>query len=503
MKRDGTNKSIWQDDSSFLQNTAEIPDTVDTVIVGAGLTGISLAFELQKRGQRCLVIEQHGIGSGTTGGTTAHINNFFDVSYDHLISRFGSDAAGVVAENALKVVDIVAQNIEECAISCDFDRCSFYLLSTEEKHDKQLANIYAAHQELGIPGQRVTEIPFRVPFREAIEIEGQAQFHPLKYITALAHEFEVRGGAILLDTRIRSHKTTGDGVEVQTEFGRKFTAKNLVWATHIPPGITRFSTMNAPYRSYALAAKIDGSPMKLAQGADLCDPYHYFRYQLINGAWHIIIGGFDHKTGHEEDTVRPFEALKAYAHHHFTFTDIVAQWSAQYYVPVDGLPYIGKMPGEDRVFIATGYNGNGMTWGTLAAGIIADLIDGTESRLAETVSPSRLEFTASAREFVKENADVVFHLIKDRFAADKKAELDSLKKGEGKIIVFEGKNVAAYRDEEDALKLLTAACPHMGCTVRFNTAEKTWDCPCHGSRFDTDGNLLTAPATENLKPINL
>ncbi|MBH1960738.1 MAG: FAD-dependent oxidoreductase [Flavobacteriia bacterium] len=503
MKRDGTNKSIWQNDSSFLQNTTEMPDTVDTIIVGAGLTGISLAYELQKRGQRCLVIEQHDIGSGTTGGTTAHINNFFDVSYDQLISRFGLDAATVVGENAGKVADRIAENIQECGISCDFDRCSFYLISTEEKHDKQLSDIFSAHQELGIPGRQVTEIPFTVPFREAIEIEGQAQFHPLRYITALAHEFEVRGGAILLNTRISSHQSSADSVEVFTEFGRKFTAKNLVWATHIPPGITRFSTMNAPYRSYALAAKLDSPPPKLAQGADLYDPYHYFRYHEIDGLWHLIIGGFDHKTGHEQDTERPFGALKAYAQDHFVFTEIVEQWSAQYYVPVDGLPYIGRMPGEDHVFIATGYNGNGMTWGTLAADIIADLIDGLENGLAETVSPSRLEFTASAREFVKENVDVVFHLIKDRFAADKKAELDSLENGEGKVIVFEGKNVAAYRDEQGAVKLLSAACPHMGCTVNFNTSEKTWDCPCHGSRFDTDGNLLTAPATENLKPINL
>ncbi|TXF74923.1 FAD-dependent oxidoreductase [Chryseobacterium sp.] len=501
MKRDGTNKSIWENEMFPHQNIHTQQKNFQTIIVGGGITGISVAYELQKQAHQCLILEQENIGFGTTGGTTAHINNFFDESYDRLISKFGEDKAQTIADHAKSVPAIIRKNAEENNISCDFDECSFYLFSAEKKQDKELQKILDAHQKLDIPSRSVTEIPFEITFRSAIEIDGQAQFHPLKYINGLLKAFKKLGGTVLTQTRITKHENENGKVAVQTENGTEYTAQNLIWATHIPPGITRFSMLNAPYRSYALAAKLEKAPEKLGQAADLYDPYHYFRYHQIGDVFYLIIGGFDHKTGHEKDTEKPFEELVRYAEENFGFIEIAEKWSAQYYVPSDGLPYIGAMPGEENVFITTGYNGNGMTWATLAAQIIPDLIRKKDNELADIVSPSRVELLESAKEFVKENIDVAYHFIKDRFTAEKKPELDDLKTGDGKIIVHDGKNVAAYRDETGNLKLLRADCPHMGCTVAFNTSEKTWDCPCHGSRFDTDGNLLTSPAMEGLKKI--
>lgn len=502
MNRDGNNQSIWENEIFPHETFKAITDKFDTVIVGAGITGISLGLELQNRGHRCLILEQGNIGFGTTGGTTAHINNFFDESYDRLISKFGEDKAQTIADNAMKVSTMVRNNVQDYNIDCDFAECKFYLFSAEKKQDKQLEKILDAHQQLDVPTREVDKIPFDISFRKAIEIDGQAQFHPLKYINALAKVFEEKGGVILTGTQVTEDDHSGENITLKTQNGGTFTCKNLVWATHIPPGINRFSMLNAPYRSYALAARLGYTPEQMAQSADLYDPYHYFRYHRSENENYLIIGGFDHKTGHEDDTHKPFEDLIQYAKENFRFEEIVSKWSAQFYVPSDGLPYIGKLPGEQNVYIATGYNGNGMTWSTLAAEILADTIDGIESELGEIVAPSRIEIMASAQEFVKENTDAVFHLIADQFTADKKTELEDLKAGEAKVIEHESQKVAAYRNKSGELELVSAICPHMGCAVNFNTAETTWDCPCHGSRFDTQGNLLTGPSLTGLKRLD-
>lgn len=502
MDRDGSKNSFWQKNDKRHENSGIEKHSYDVIIIGAGITGITLGFSLQQTGKKCLILESHEPGFGTTGGTTAHINNFYDSSYDEVISNFGEENAVLLADQTKETLRMIKRNVEKLQLKCDYSECNFYLFSTDEKQSKLLQNIYEAHQKVGIDTREAYEIPFPLKFEKAIEISGQAQFNPLKYITGLLKEFQRLGGILLTEKPVEKYSKDQPGnITVSCANGEQFMAQHLVWATHIPPGNNRFNLLVSPYRSYALAAELSHEPKKIAQTADLYDPYHYFRYHRQNGKYYLIAGGFDHKTGHEEDTEKPFDDLRKMIEENFKVKEVVSEWSSQYYVPADGLPYIGKMPGEENVYISTGYNGNGMTFGSMASLIIPDLIEGKTTPLSELLSPSRVKPLASAKAVIQENADAVKHMIADKFKKEKINDLDELEADTGKIISFEGNSVAAYKSPEGEIYCLNPVCPHMGCNVAWNTAEKSWDCPCHGSRFSYDGTLLNGPATENLTKI--
>ncbi|KQS91675.1 FAD-dependent oxidoreductase [Chryseobacterium sp. Leaf394] len=507
MNRDGNTTSFWQATTAAAHNQSKKElefshQHFDTIIVGAGITGVTLAKELQNRGQKCLIIEKANVGFGTTGGTTAHINNFFDSSYDEVISDFGEFGAKTLASAAKDTIKYIKSNIIKYHISCEYNECSSFLFSAEEKQNDQLEKIFNSHQKVGIETVKVHTIPFSLPFENAIEIKGQAQFHPLRYINKLIKEFEKEGGAIVTETQVMNFENKEGKVKVLTDGETYFFADNLVWATHIPPGNNRFSVLLAPYRSYALTAKLDNPVMHLAQSADLYDPYHYVRYHKSNDDYYIIVGGYDHMTGGEEDTEQHFTDLTAYLDEHFKYKNIVAKWSSQYYVPADGLAYIGQMPGENNIYISTGYNGNGMTFGSMAALIIPDLMEGKTTPLSDLLSPGRVKPIASARNVISEVINATTHFVKDKFSAEKIKDLDKIAAGEGKIIKHDGSTIAAYRDMKSELHLLSPVCPHTGCNVVWNPSEVTWDCPCHGSRFCIDGTLLNGPAMSDLKKID-
>lgn len=502
MRRDGLNKSFWETSANTnLQSTAKSTD-YDTIIVGAGITGVTLAKELQNRGRSCLIIEKENPGFGTTGGTTAHINNFFDASYDEIISDFGQDAALLLANSAKETIQYIKKNIISYHISCDYSECSSFLFSAEEDQNKKLDDILESHKKVGIETVQSYDIPFSLDFIKAIEIKGQAQFHPLRYINKLLKEYTNSGGDILTSCQVTNHENKKGIVKITTSDGTAYTAKNLVWATHIPPGNNRFSVLLAPYRSYAVTLKLSNPLNAMAQGADLYDPYHYMRYHKSNDDYYLIVGGFDHKTGDESNTKKPFENLMAYVDANFKYKEVVAKWSSQFYQPADGLPFIGRMPGEDNIYIATGFTGNGMTFGSMTSLIIPDLLENKESELSKLLSPNRIKPVASAANVLDEVISATVHFVKDRFTAEKIAELDEIENGTGRIVKYEGKTFAAYRDQKSEIHLLSPICPHTGCTVVYNPSEVSWDCPCHGSRFDIDGKLLNGPALTDLNILN-
>lgn len=503
MTRDGINRSFWQSDESPNFSSDSIDLTFDTIIVGAGITGVTLAKELQHRGIKCLLLDKENPGFGTTGGTTAHINNFYDASYNEIIANFGAPAAQQLLLSTFDTVDYIKNNIIRNRISCDFSVCDFFLFSAEEGQNEQLDQIYKAHQQLGLKTSQVNSIPFSVPFKKAICIEGQAQFHPIKYIEGLLSAYIDEGGAILTNQIIEEYDNGDNSITIKTSDKRIFTAKNIVWATHIPPGRNRFNLLLAPYRSYVVVLKLPKGSPAFGQAADLYDPYHYFRYHHAEDGQYLIVGGFDHKTGDERDTERRFDDLKQWADEHFDYDELVAQWSSQYYVSADGLPYIGRMPDERNVYIATGYGGNGMTFGSMASLIIPDLIENKETPLSKLLSPARVKPIASAKSVVSEGLNVVKHFVMDKLSPDTVKELDGIPKDGGKVVRFGGQTLAVSRDNEGTLSCLNSVCPHMGCTVSWNPSEHTWDCPCHGSRFDVNGNMLNGPATKGLSQVDL
>ena len=505
MQRDGALTSLWQYKMpDYISQTHTISEELfDVLIVGGGITGISTALQLQKAGKRCILAEAYTIGFGTSGGTTAHINTFMDNSYSQIAKNFGEDNARLLAEAARDAINLVESNIKEYAIDCEFAEKEGYLFSQDEKQTKELDEIYDASQKAGCEVRYEDKITVPVDFIKAIVYEKQGQFHPAKYFYALAKEFEDAGGVLIQNCRITGVHEKGSDLEVESLRG-KINVRQVIYATHIPPGVNLLHFRCAPYRSYAMALKLKGGKYPADLAYDMYDPYHYYRTHEVNGEKFLIAGGEDHKTAHEENTEVCFTRLESYLMKYFSIEEVSFRWSSQYFESTDGLPYIGHLPGHpDNIFVATGFGGNGMTYGHVSAMLLTDLIVKGKSKYEKLFDPNRIKPVAGFENFVKESADVMAKFIGDRFAEKKIRELAELAPGEARVVKYEGDSIALYKDEQGGLHAVNPACTHINCIVAWNTAEQTWDCPCHGSRFSMDGDVLTAPARKDLEKISL
>ncbi|WPO81003.1 FAD-dependent oxidoreductase [Chryseobacterium sp. JJR-5R] len=501
MYRDGARKSIWQEEIRRFSSDAVLNQAFDVAIVGGGITGVSTALKLQQSGKKCILLEASNIGFGTTGGATAHLNNFFDTTYNEAISSFGLDNARLLAEVGTEAIGIIQNNIRSFNIDCDFEEKSAYLFALDKEQQKQLKDIVDGASKVDVEINYTEEIPFPVPFKEAVVIPGQAQFHPVKYIKALCEAFQNLGGIIQGDCLCENHDEHEEEIILKTSKG-EIRAEHVVYATHIPPGMSLLHTTNAPYRSYAIAFSLKDNAYPGDLGYDLADPYHYYRIQEIDGENLLIAGGEDHKTGHEEDTGACFSRLENYVRQYFNVDTARYSWSSQYYEPADGFPYIGKLPSsKGKIFTATGFSGNGMIFGTITSKIITDLIVTGSSRYEKMFSPSRIKPIAGFTEFVKENAVVAYDFIKDKLFAEKISSLAEVKEGEAKVVKYEGDSYAVYKETNGKMHLMKSTCSHALCEVRWNSAELSWDCPCHGSRFNVNGKMLTGPAVKDLPRI--
>ena len=500
--RDGANTSIWETVAINSDGQTPLPDQVyDVIIIGAGITGVTTALQLQQQGKRCLLVEARQSGFGTTGGTTAHLNTFLDTTYPEIDSAFGKDASKLVAKATKKSIQNIYQNLTEIGFDADFVYLDGYLFSQNDEETKMLNNIFESAVEAGVDVEVCNENGLPIKFDRSIKFLNQAQFHPLKYIQGLLTEFQRLGG-IYLDKILIDETRAENEIQYAYSNGLAFKGKNIVWSTHIPPGINVLSLRNAPYRSYVLAVRLKNEDYPQSLSYDSKEPYHYFRTHEIGNKKYLIIGGEDHKTGHD-DSLEAFSKLEEFAHQNFDILSIDFRWSSQYYVPVDGLPYIGLLPGENNVYVSTGYNGNGMIFGTIAGTIISDLILDKPNELAELLKPSRLKPVAGFKEFVKENADVAYHFVADRFNLKSLSSLKDLATDEGKIVSVDGQKLAIYKTDGGEIKALNAVCTHAGCIVAWNRAEKSWDCPCHGGRFAIDGSVLTGPPTKCLATVEI
>ncbi|MBT1707550.1 FAD-dependent oxidoreductase [Fulvivirgaceae bacterium PWU5] len=501
--RDGSFVSLWQEMPVYGSlHRAQQDTSYDVAIVGGGITGITTALLLQQAGKRCILVEAENLGFGTTGGTTAHLNTLLDTPYTTIIQNFGTSGAQSVARAAREAVDLIQRHVSTYGIDCGFEEAAAYLFSQDEKQSKELQDIFDASRTVGLAIQYTDSIPLPIPMQKAVRVERQGKFHPLRYVHALAHAFEALGGAILQYAPV-TKVTEGDVVLIDAG-GKSIRAHNLVYATHTPPGINLLHLRLAPWRSYAMAVTLADGKYPEGLCYDMYDPYHYYRTQVVDGKSYLIAGGEDHKTGHEENTEKRFRTLEAHVRKYFAVESIAYQWSSQYFEPVDGLPYIGNLPMHgNNIYVATGYGGNGMTYSTVAAGILRDLITKQENVYQELFSPSRIKPVAGFTSFMQNNLDVAKNLIGGWFSSEALQDLANLAPGEGKVVEYEGKSIALSRDSEGALHAVSPTCTHMGCHVAWNLAEQSWDCPCHGARYSPDGKVLTGPASADLEVVSL
>lgn len=473
--------------------------TVDAAIIGGGLVGITLAYLLKKEGLKVAVLEANRIVQGTTGHTTAKITSQHTLIYDQLNSSIGEDKARQYADANQSAIHLIESIINENKIDCDFKHVPAYTYTQFDEYREKIEKEVKAASAFGIKADYTDELglPFKV--KAAMRFDNQAQFHPRKYLIALAEKIPGDGSAIFDRTRAIDINE-GDRNTVVTHQGAKVTADAVILACHYPfwdrHGL--YFTRIYPERSYLMGLTIKE---KLPEGMYITaeNPGRTLRTQPYKDGELLIVGGEHHKTGHGENTYMHYERIKDFARSNYTVQEILYRWSAQDYTSMDNVPLVGRITSKrPNIYVATGFMKWGMSNGTASAALIRDLIVKGESPWEEVYSPSRFTPGASAKNFIVENADVAKNYVTDKLVPIDE-DID-IKPGEARIIEHEGSRSGAYRDETGQLHIVDTKCTHIGCELHWNEAEMSWDCPCHGSRFSFDGKIIDGPAIRPLKP---
>jgi glycine/D-amino acid oxidase-like deaminating enzyme/nitrite reductase/ring-hydroxylating ferredoxin subunit len=494
--------SYWLSDSA-LPRFPKIDGNlkVDVVVVGGGITGATAAYLLKRAGKKVALLERGRCGRGDTGATTAHLTCVADLRLTKLAKVFGRDHAAAVWDAGLAAIDQIEQIIRREDSDCGFRRVPGYLHGTPQQSAAEaLAELTAEAelaQELGFEADFQTRAPLFL--RPAMRVNAQAIFHPLEYLRLLlekidgdgSHVFEQSEATDFVDS---SRVKVGD---------HTVTCDQVIIATHVPLmgnngllSATLFQTKLALYSSYAVGGRTEKSAVPPALFWDTADPYHYLRIDPHRGFDYVIYGGGDHKTGQVSDAAPIYAALELELRKIAGKITVDHRWSGQVVETNDGLPLMGEL-GKQQ-FVATGYAGNGMTFGTLAGMMACDWVTSRKNPWSQLFDVHRKKIVGGTWNYIKENLDYPYYLLKDRLrAADR---LEDLKRGEGKIVKYNGHRVAAHRDDAGKLHMVSPTCTHLGCYVRWNQAEKTWDCPCHGSRFNVAGKVIAGPAEDPLEP---
>ncbi len=509
----GENISYWLDSVHPMETIALNQDMeTDVLVIGGGIAGLTTAYMLAKAGRMVMLVEDGLIGSGESGRTTAHLTCALDDHYQHIEKAFGEDGSKLAAQSHQAAIDRIEEIVKTEHIACNFERLNGYLFLFPGQNKQYLVDELEAVKRAGIMGQWMDEIPgMSAAAGPCIAYPMQAQFHIMRYLHELAHVIQNIGGKIYTKTRataIDRHGAKCNGFTVK--------AQHIVVATNSPVNdLVTMHTKQFPYRTYVVAAKIPKDSLPHALWWDTGDqdskwitaPYHYVRVQPFSHEHDLLIaGGEDHKTGRADEEKIPeerrYEALINWVKVYFPQAgEIMYNWSGQVMEPIDYMGFIGRNPGNENIYIITGDSGNGMTNGTLGGMIISDLIQGIENPWTDLYSPKRKPLKEFGT-YLSEVMDMAAQYADYFTEADIKS-LDELQPGNGAILGKGMKRLAVYKEESGMVRAFSAVCPHLGCVVQWNGDEKSFDCPCHGSRFTKEGEVINGPAISGLKEVQI
>jgi glycine/D-amino acid oxidase-like deaminating enzyme/nitrite reductase/ring-hydroxylating ferredoxin subunit len=494
--------SLWMDIDSIEFPQLDQNYECDVCIVGAGIAGLTSAYTLAKSGKSVIVLDQAKIAGGQSARTTAHLSWVLENRYLTLAKYFGSAKAKGIAESHAAAIDYIEKIIHEEQIECDFARINGYLFADKETDQLKLDEEYDFLQTFGLEVEKVSEAPFP-DFKSGFSLcfPKQGQLHIIKYLNALSQAICRFGGKIFNQTHVNQVED-GQPCLIKTDKGFTIKTQSVIMATCTPVNNRLIiHSKQAAYRTYVFAAAIQKGSFPKALFWDTADPYHYIRtHPHLNDPeldW-LIIGGADHKTGQEKNINFHYWQLEEWAKERFTMINkIDYRWSGQVFESMDGIGFIGRNPNEKNIYIATGDTGNGITHGTIAGMLIPDLILGKRNHWETLYQPSR-KTLAAASHYLKENLNVACQYA-DWLTPGEIKKIKALRPDEGAILREGLKKLAIYKDKEGKLHINSAFCPHLGGCVHWNDGEKSWDCPCHGSRFTGHGKVITGPAIDDLK----
>jgi glycine/D-amino acid oxidase-like deaminating enzyme/nitrite reductase/ring-hydroxylating ferredoxin subunit len=500
--------SYWSDSQSLPRFRKLDRDlTVDVVVVGGGITGLTAAYLLKKEGRTVAVLDRGRSGGVDTSYTSAHLTAVTDWRLSELVSTLGEDHARASWDAGFAAIARIEQCIRDEQIDCNFAWVPGYLHADAFRPPtgediEELQHEARTAERLGFDARFVESVPFFD--RPGVAYDGQARLHPRKYLAALARAIEGDGSFVF------DHSEAGEVEDdpPRISVGRHtVTCGHLIVATHNPIAgaagwlsATLLQTALSLYSTYVVGGRVPARSVSDALFWDTNQPYRYVRIEPHRGFDYVIFGGEDHKTGQEADPGACFDRLESALQRVCPAVSITHRWSGQVIETNDGLPYIGEM--SPRQFAATGFAGNGLTFGTLAAIMAADHVVGRANPWSGTFDIGRTKIRGGLWDYLKENKDYPYYLVRDRFAGVESRPLRSIARGEGTVVDVRGKPTAAYRRDDGRLVLLSPTCTHMGCFVRWNAADSTWDCPCHGSRFRAEGAVLSGPAESPLKTLS-
>ena len=495
---EGKTVSYWEQ-SENLPDKPALDNSIETevCVIGGGISGLTTAYLLSKTGRRVIVIDDGAIGGGETCRTTAHLANALDDRIYRVEEWHGEEKAHLAVAAHARAIDEIERIVEAEKIDCDFLRVDGYLIEAEDGEDNLNKELEAAHRA----GLSDVEFVERAPVKDfdtgsCLRFPRQGQFHILEYISGLAKAIEQNGGRIFSGTRAVEWNGK-ESPEVKTASGQTIRTQSIVLATNYPIMSKMFAKLPA-YRTYVVGMRVPRDSVEKALFWDTADPYRYARIQPESDYDVLIVGGEDHRTGQAEDFDARFGRLVQWTQKRFPMAqEVLYKWSGQFLETHDGLAFIGRFSeSEPNVYLITGDSGMGMTHGTIGGMLVSDLILGRDNSWTEVFDPSRI-LTQSITEAVPEIVSSTVPYV-DWLTGGDVSLADEIKNGQGAIISHGTTKIAAYRDEAGKLYQRSAVCAHLGCIVRFNSLEKTWDCPCHGSRYGIDGHAINTPAFTEL-----